>query len=77
MEEQAKYIRNNINKLRSHLIVGGFLAIMVIFVAAAVITPSGDPVSLLALGVPMTVLYVVAILIGWLVVRRRGSEQGA
>lgn len=31
MEEQAKYIRNNISKLRSHLIVGGLLAIFVIF----------------------------------------------
>jgi sec-independent protein translocase protein TatC len=52
------------------------VAIMVIFVAAAVITPSGDPVSLLALGLPMTILYVVAILIGWLVVRRRGTARG-
>lgn len=48
------------------------VAIMVIFVAAAVITPSGDPVSLFALAVPMSVLYMVSILIGWLVTRRRG-----
>lgn len=31
VEEQAKYIRNNIDRLRSHLIIGGFLAILVIF----------------------------------------------
>ena len=31
------------------------------------ITPSGDPISLLALSVPMIVLYFVAILVGWLV----------
>ena len=46
-------------------------AIMVIFVVAAVITPSGDPISLLALALPLTVLYFVAVLVGWLVTRRR------
>lgn len=50
------------------------VAIMVIFVAAAVITPSGDPVSLFALGVPMTVLYLISILVGWLVTRRRSRN---
>ena len=47
------------------------IAIMCIFVAAAVITPSGDPVSLFALSVPMTALYFLAVLIGWLITRRR------
>ena len=42
-----------------------------VFVLAAVITPSGDPVTLMMLGLPMLVLYFVAILIGWLVVRKR------
>ena len=46
-------------------------AIMGIFVAAALITPSGDPFSLLALAVPLSVLYLVAVLVGWLLVRRR------
>lgn len=46
-------------------------AIVGIFFVAAAITPSGDPISLLALSIPMTVLYFVAILIGWLVQRRR------
>lgn len=39
-------------------------AIVVVFVVAAVITPSGDPVTLLALGVPLCVFYEVSILIG-------------
>jgi sec-independent protein translocase protein TatC len=47
------------------------MAIMVIFVAAAIITPSGDPISLLLLSVPMCVLYFVAVLVGHLVLRRR------
>jgi len=46
-------------------------AIVGTFVLAAAITPSGDPISLLALSVPMVVLYFVAILIGRIVQRRR------
>jgi sec-independent protein translocase protein TatC len=46
-------------------------AIIGIFVIGAVITPSGDPVSLLALAVPLSVLYLVSVLIGWLLTRRR------
>lgn len=41
------------------------------FVIAAVITPSGDPVTLMMLALPMLFLYFVAILIGWLVLRKR------
>jgi sec-independent protein translocase protein TatC len=47
------------------------LALVVIAVISAVITPSGDPVTMAMLGVPMFVLYFLAILVGWLVVRRR------
>jgi sec-independent protein translocase protein TatC len=46
-------------------------AVMAIFLAAAVITPSGDPVSLLALAIPLTILYLVSVLVGWLLTRRR------
>lgn len=46
-------------------------AVMLIFVAAAVITPSGDPVSMLALALPLTVLYALSVLLGWLIVRKR------
>lgn len=46
-------------------------AIVGTFFVAAAITPSGDPISLMALSVPMVVLYFAAILIGRLVQRRR------
>lgn len=46
-------------------------SIVGIFVTAAVITPSGDPVSLLALAVPLTALYLLSVLVGWLLTRRR------
>ena len=41
------------------------------FAIAAVITPSGDPISMLALAIPMTLLFMLAILIGYIVERRR------
>jgi len=47
------------------------IAIMAIFVAAAVITPSGDPFTLMALSGPLIVLYLLSVLVGWLLVRRR------
>ena len=56
------------------LIQGWRIAIVTIIVIAAVITPSGDPITLILLSVPLVVLYFVAILIGHLVVRRRTPD---
>jgi sec-independent protein translocase protein TatC len=53
-------------------LVGGWrYALLGIVVLAAVITPSGDPISLAALAVPMALLYFIGIGIGWLFQRRR------
>ena len=46
-------------------------ALLAVVVVAAVITPSGDPISLLALAIPMTLLYFLAYGIGLLFQRRR------
>lgn len=51
-------------------------AIMIIFLLAAVITPSGDPISMLVLAVPLSILYFVAALIAWLIIRRRPASGG-
>jgi sec-independent protein translocase protein TatC len=48
-------------------------ATVVIAVIAAVITPSGDPISMIALGVPMFLLYWLSVLVGWIVARRRAK----
>jgi len=45
-------------------------AIVVVFVIDAVITPSGDPITLLALAVPMCLFYEVSILIGRFLLKR-------
>ncbi|MCX7620416.1 MAG: twin-arginine translocase subunit TatC [Acidimicrobiales bacterium] len=50
-------------------------AIVVIAAVAAVITPSGDPVSMLALAVPMYLFYEVSILIGWIFSRRKHRSR--
>ncbi len=46
-------------------------ALLIIVVLAAVITPSGDPISLVALAAPMTVLYFLSIALGALIERRK------
>lgn len=50
------------------------LALVAVAVIAAVITPSGDPISMAALAVPMTLLYGVSIVIGRIAQRRRSEE---
>lgn len=53
---------------RSHSIVG-FL------ILAAIVTPSGDPITFLLLAVPMMILYEIAILIGVRIERRRIERE--
>jgi sec-independent protein translocase protein TatC len=48
-------------------------ATVVIAAIAAIITPSGDPISMLALAIPMFFLYWVSVLLGWIVARRRAK----
>jgi len=52
-------------------------AIVGICILVAVITPSGDPISMLMLSVPMVVFYEAAILIGSFLTRRRRTEATA
>jgi sec-independent protein translocase protein TatC len=50
-------------------------AIVLITVLVAVITPSGDPISMLALSVPMVLFYEIAILLGRWLTRRRELQE--
>ncbi len=50
------------------------ISMVAIAVVAAVITPSGDPITMAMLGVPMMILYFLAVLIGWLIVRKRPQD---
>jgi sec-independent protein translocase protein TatC len=54
------------------------IAVVIIFVIAAVITPSGDPYSMMAMALPMTLFYVISIIIGRIAQKRkRAREQTA
>lgn len=51
-------------------------AIVLIAVIAAVITPSGDPISMFALGVPMLLLYFLSVGVGALILMFRRRRSG-
>jgi len=57
------------------LVKGWRVAIVAIVVIAAVITPSGDPITLLLLSVPLVLFYFLAILIGHLATRNRKDDD--
>jgi len=59
------------------LMKGWRYAIMIVFVIAGVITPSGDPYSMLALAIPMSLFYLISIVIGLLFQKRRRAAEAA
>lgn len=52
-------------------------ATLLIFVIAAVITPSGDPYSMMALAVPMMLFYLISVVIGLLFQRRKRAAEAS
>jgi sec-independent protein translocase protein TatC len=50
-------------------------AILIIFIIAAILTPTGDPATLTLMAAPMVVLYGLSIIIAWVVAPRRTSED--
>ena len=67
---------------RIGVVSAGFLlrntkyAILIIFIVAAVLTPTGDPVTLTLMAAPMMVLYALSIGIAWAVAPRRKDDDG-
>jgi sec-independent protein translocase protein TatC len=57
------------------LVTSWRVAIVSIVVLAAVITPSGDPVTLIALSIPLIALYFLSALLGHLLTRGRTSTE--
>ncbi len=50
-------------------------AVLIIFVVAAVITPTGDPVNLAVFAAPMLVLYVFSIGVAWLFGKKKRGDD--
>ena len=55
----------------------GKYAILVAYVVAAIITPTGDPMNQTVFAAPMIGLYFLSILIAWMVNPRGGEKPGA
>jgi sec-independent protein translocase protein TatC len=56
---------------------GRRFAIVGILVLVAVITPSGDPISMLTLSIPMILFYEIAIIIGRIITKRQAAKEAA
>ena len=56
---------------------GRRFAIVGICILVAVITPSGDPISMLMLSVPMVLFYEISILVGSIITRRQARSEAA
>ena len=52
-------------------------AVVIVFALAAVITPSGDPYSMMALALPMTLFYFVSVIIGRINQKRKLAREAA
>ncbi len=52
-------------------------AIVIIAVIAALITPSGDPYSMLAMAVPMSIFYGISVIIGRVAQKRKQAREAA
>ena len=65
------------------IVTAGFMirkikyAILIIVVVAAVITPSGDPPTLILFSAPMVVLYVLSIGVAWIFGKKRLADDPA
>ena len=67
---------------RFGMLTAGFMlrkfkyAVLIIFVVAAIITPTGDPVNLMVFAAPMFVLYLVSIGVAWMFAKKkRGTDD--
>ena len=49
-------------------------AVLIIFIVAAVVTPTGDPMTLMVFATPMIGLYLLSILVAWLVGPKRTKD---
>ena len=66
---------------RVGVVSAGFLlrntkySVLIIFIVAAVLTPTGDPVTLTLMAAPMLALYALSIGIAWMVAPRRKDDD--
>jgi sec-independent protein translocase protein TatC len=68
---------------RMGVVSAGFLlrkfkyAVLIIFIVAAVVTPTGDPMTLMVFALPMVGLYLLSIAVAWVVGPKRNKSASA
>jgi sec-independent protein translocase protein TatC len=68
----VSYVLSRIGIISAPFLIKGWkIALVVILIVAAVISPTGDVPNLLLFALPMTVLYVISIFIAWLFGKER------
>lgn len=66
---------------RFGIVTAGFMwrhfryAILIIFIVAAIATPSADPVNQTIFAAPMIVLYLISIVVAWLVQKKKPADD--
>ena len=68
---------------RFGMVTAGFMlrkfkyAVLIIIIAAAIITPSGDPIDLAVFAAPMLVLYLFSIGVAWVFGKKTSNDVDA
>ncbi len=72
------YVLSRIGIISAGLLIKSWkLALIVILIVAAVVSPTGDVPNLMLFAMPMFVLYVVSIFVAWVFGRKRVSDPSA
>jgi sec-independent protein translocase protein TatC len=72
------YVLSRIGLITAGLLVRSWkIAIVVILIVAAVVSPTGDIPNMMLFATPMMALYIVSIFIAWFFGRKRQHEQPA
>ena len=72
------YVLSRIGLVNASLLINGWkIAVIVILIVAAVVSPTADIPNMLLFAMPMMVLYLVSIFIAWFFGRRRKNDAEA
>jgi sec-independent protein translocase protein TatC len=73
----VSYVLARIGIISAPFLVQGWkIAMVVILIVAAVISPTGDVPNLLLFALPMTVLYIISIFVAWIFGKERQTQPG-
>jgi sec-independent protein translocase protein TatC len=69
------YVLSRLGLVSAHFLIGVWrTALIVILIAAAVLSPTSDVMNMMLFAAPMVVLYLVSIFIAWIFGRQRQAK---